>query len=81
MMRRHNRLLAVFFVVTDAMLSMLAFVLAYVLRFEVLAGVFPVTKGYPQSEYYLQLLPFIQAIVPIAFYIQGLYHLRRGRSL
>jgi len=80
MMRRHNRLLAIFFVVTDALLSMLAFVLAYVLRFEVLAGVFPVTKGYPQSEYYLQLLPLIQAIVPIAFYIQGLYHLRRGRS-
>ncbi len=80
MMRRNNRLLAVFFVVTDALLSMLAFVLAYVLRFELLAGIFPVTKGYPQFEYYLQLLPFIQAIVPIAFYIQGLYHLRRGRS-
>ena len=80
MMRRNNRLLAAFFVVTDALISMLAFVLAYVLRFELLAGVFPVTKGYPQFEYYLQLLPFIQAIVPIAFYIQGLYHLRRGRS-
>jgi hypothetical protein len=26
------------------------------------------------------MLPFNQAIVPIAFYAQGLYHLRRGRT-
>ncbi len=80
MIRRYNRLLAVFFVTSDAVMSMAAFVLAYIVRFEVLADVVPVSKGYPQFEYYLKLLWFIQAIVPVAFYIQGLYHLRRGRS-
>ena len=80
MIRRYNRLLAVFFVVTDALISMAAFAIAYMLRFHWLEPVIPVTKGYPPFEYYLQLLPFIQLIVPVAFYIQGLYHLRRGRS-
>ena len=80
MMRRYNRLLAISFVVTDALLSMAAFVLAYFIRFHVLTPIFPVTKGYPLIDYYLRLLPFIQGILPLAFHIQGLYHLRRGRS-
>jgi Undecaprenyl-phosphate glucose phosphotransferase len=80
MMRRYNRLLALYFIVTDALLSMAAFALAYVLRFHWLAGIVPVTKGYPPFEYYFRLLPFVQLIVPLAFYVQGLYHLRRGRS-
>ena len=80
MMRRYNRLLVLFYVVSDAVLAMVAFLLAYIIRFELLSGAFPVTKGYPPLEQYLRMLPFIQAIVPIAFYAQGLYHLRRGRT-
>lgn len=80
MMRRYNRLLVLFYVVSDAILAMVAFLLAYIIRFELLAGAFPITKGYPPLEQYLRMLPFIQAIVPIAFYAQGLYHLRRGRT-
>ncbi len=80
MMRRYNRLLVLFYVASDSALAMVAFILAYIIRFELLAGVFPVTKGYPPLEQYLRMLPFIQAIVPIAFYAQGLYHLRRGRT-
>jgi Undecaprenyl-phosphate glucose phosphotransferase len=55
-------------------------VLAYIIRFDLLAGIVPVTKGFPQFEHYLRMLPFIQGIVPLAFFVQGLYHLRRGRS-
>ena len=80
MMRRYNRLLVLFYVVSDAVLAMVAFMLAYIVRFELLANAVPVTKGYPPLEQYLRMLPFIQAIVPIAFYAQGLYHLRRGRT-
>ena len=80
MMRRYNRLLALFFVATDAIISAVSFALSYLLRFHWLAGVVPVTKGYPQFEYYRKLLPFVMVILPIAFNIQGLYHLRRGRS-
>jgi len=80
MMRRYNRLLALFFVATDAIISAVSFAFSYMLRFHWLAGVVPVTKGYPPFEYYVKLLPFVMVILPIAFHIQGLYHLRRGRS-
>ena len=55
MMRRYNRLLVLFFVVTDALISGSSFALAYLLRFYWLAGIFPVTKGYPQFPYYGKL--------------------------
>ena len=80
MMRRYNRLLVLFFIGTDAIISAVSFALAYMLRFHWLAGVVRVTKGVPQPEYYRDLLPFVMVILPIAFHIQGLYHLRRGRS-
>ncbi|HEX6216797.1 MAG TPA: undecaprenyl-phosphate glucose phosphotransferase [Vicinamibacterales bacterium] len=78
MVKRHNRLLVAFHVITDAVLGMVAFVLAYVLRFE--AGVIPITRGFPPLEQYLNVLPFIALIVPLGFHFQGLYRLRRGRS-
>src|SRR6186997_2324768 len=78
MVRRHNRLLVAFHIVTDAVLGMVAFLVAYVIRFD--SGLIPVTRGYPPLEQYLNVLPFIAAIVPIGFHLQGLYRLRRGRS-
>ena len=78
MVKRHNRLLVAFHVATDAVLGMLAFLLAYVLRFD--SGLIPVTRGYPPLEQYLNVLPFIALIVPLGFQLQGLYRLRRGRS-
>jgi len=67
-----------FYVATDALLAMWAFVLAYGVRFE--SGLIPVPKGYPPLEQYLQLLPFVAVLTPLAFQIQGVYRLRRGRS-
>jgi Undecaprenyl-phosphate glucose phosphotransferase len=78
MVRRYNRLLVAFYVVTDALLAVWAFVLAYVIRFE--SGLIPVTRGYPPLEQYLNVVPFIAVITPIAFQLQGIYRLRRGRS-
>ena len=80
MMRRYNRLLVAFFVVSDALLGMAAFLVAYLLRFEILAGFLPVHKGVPPLAQYLRIAPFIGLLVPIAFQVQGLYRLRRGRS-
>jgi Undecaprenyl-phosphate glucose phosphotransferase len=80
MMRRYNRLLVAFYVVSDAALAMAAFVLAYILRFHVLTALVPATKGVPPFEQYANMLPFIGLIVPAAFHVQGLYRLRRGRS-
>ena len=80
MMRRYNRLLVAFYIVSDAVLAMAAFVLAYILRFHVLTTIVPATKGVPPFEQYVNMLPFIGLIVPAAFHVQGLYRLRRGRS-
>src|SRR5678815_3751579 len=78
MVRRYNRLLVATYVLGDAVLAMWAFVLAYGIRFE--SGLIPVFRGYPPFEQYLNLLPFIAVLTPLAFRIQGVYRLRRGRS-
>lgn len=78
MVRRFKRLLVALHVVTDAAIGIVAFVLAYLIRFD--TGLFPVTKGQPPLTQYLDVLPFVAAIVPIGFHLQGLYRLRRGRS-
>ena len=78
MVRRYNRLLVVLHVLTDASIGVVAFLLAYLIRFEL--GVFDVTKGQPPFAQYVNVLPFIAAIVPLGFHLQGLYRLRRGRS-
>jgi len=78
MVRRYNRLLVVLYVISDAVLAMGAFVLAYGIRFE--SGLIPVFRGYPPFEQYLNLLPFVAVLTPLAFRVQGVYRLRRGRS-
>jgi Undecaprenyl-phosphate glucose phosphotransferase len=76
---RHNRLLVAFHVLSDSLLGMTAFIIAYLLRFQ--TGLIPVPKGTPPlSQYVLNVLPFIAVLVPLGFQLQGLYRLRRGRS-
>ena len=78
MLRRYNRLLIAFYVVSDALLGLSAFVLAYTIRFH--TGLIPITKGVPPLRQYINVLPFIAVLVPLGFQLQGLYRLRRGRS-
>ena len=78
MMRRYNRLLVAFYVLTDAALGAAAFVLAYLIRFE--SGLIPIWEGLPNFSEYARLLPVVAVLVPVAFHVQGLYRLRRGRS-
>jgi Undecaprenyl-phosphate glucose phosphotransferase len=77
-MIRHNRLLVAFHVVSDALLGLSAFIVAYALRFH--TGMIPVPKGVPPLRQYINVLPFIVVVVPFGFFLQGLYRLRRGRS-
>jgi Undecaprenyl-phosphate glucose phosphotransferase len=78
MLNRHNRLLVIFHVLSDALLGLTAFIIAYALRFH--AGLIPITKGVPPLRQYINVLPFIAVLVPLAYQLQGLYRLRRGRS-
>jgi Undecaprenyl-phosphate glucose phosphotransferase len=77
-MIRHNRLLVAFHVISDTLLGLSAFVVAYALRFH--AGLIPITRGLPPLRQYINLLPFVAIVVPLGFFLQGLYRLRRGRS-
>ena len=77
-MIRHNRLLVAFHVISDALLGVSAFIVAYVLRFQ--TGLIPVTRGIPPLRQYVDVMPFVAVLVPLAFHLQGLYRLRRGRS-
>ncbi len=78
MVKRYNRLLVTFYVVSDALLGLSAFVLAYTIRFQ--TNLIPITKGVPPLRQYINLLPFIAVVVPLGFHLQSLYRLRRGRS-
>jgi Undecaprenyl-phosphate glucose phosphotransferase len=78
MLNRHNRLLVSIHVITDALMGVSAFIIAYWLRFHV--PIVPVTKGVPPLGQYINVLPFIAVLVPLGFHFQGLYRLRRGRS-
>ena len=77
-MIRHNRLLVAFHVISDALLGVSAFVIAYAIRFY--TPLIPITRGLPPFQQYINVLPFIAALVPLGFQLQGLYRLRRGRS-
>jgi Undecaprenyl-phosphate glucose phosphotransferase len=72
-----NRLPAIF-VLTDVLVTALAWVLAYVLRFDL--EILPAWKGVPDRDRYLLLLPLIALLWPAVLYFHGLYQIRRGRS-
>jgi len=78
MVRRYNRVLVAFYILSDALLAVWAFILAYGIRFE--SGLIPVTRGYPPIDQYLNVVPFVAVLTPLAFQLQGIYRLRRGRS-
>ena len=69
MVRHYNRVLVGFHLVSDSLLGMTAFVLAYAIRFE--AGLLPITKGYPPFDAYLDVLPVIGLLVPFSFQLLG----------
>jgi Undecaprenyl-phosphate glucose phosphotransferase len=78
MLRRYNRLLIAFYIASDAILGLSAFIIAYTIRFH--TGLIPITKGIPPLRQYIDLLPFVAVVVPLGFHLQNLYRLRRGRS-
>jgi len=81
MLRRYNRLLVACYVAADTLSAAAAFLLAYLIRFDTwFVDLIPITKSQPPFSQYLTSLPVIALLVPLAFQIQGLYRLRRGRT-
>jgi Undecaprenyl-phosphate glucose phosphotransferase len=78
MLRRYNRLFVAIHVAADFLAAMTAFVLAYLVRFE--SGLLDAPLGQPPLLRYVAIAPFMGAAVTLAFHVQGLYRLRRGRT-
>jgi Undecaprenyl-phosphate glucose phosphotransferase len=75
---KKHRTLSSIYLINDAVASNLAMLCAWFLRFSV--KVIPVTKGQQEVETYLQLLPIVTIVFPLAFAVQGLYRIRPTRS-
>jgi Undecaprenyl-phosphate glucose phosphotransferase len=78
MLRRHNRLLVAIQILADFSAAMVAFALAYFVRFN--TGLIPLDQPPPPFLRYLALAPFIGLFVVLAFQLHGVYRLRRGRT-
>ncbi|HEV8433423.1 MAG TPA: hypothetical protein VGR95_08420, partial [Thermoanaerobaculia bacterium] len=80
MIEQKHRALASVYLINDAVASTLAIFLAWVLRFRF--QIIPVTKGQQDLTAYLELMPLIAIVFPLAFAVQGLYRMRttRGRT-
>jgi Undecaprenyl-phosphate glucose phosphotransferase len=75
---KKHRTLSSIYLINDALASNLAMLCAWFLRFSV--KIIPVTKGQQEVETYLQLLPIVTIVFPLAFAVQGLYRIRPARS-
>jgi Undecaprenyl-phosphate glucose phosphotransferase len=82
MLKFQTRLMVATFVLVDVASTLLAWLLAYFLRFhsDLVVSYLPVTKGVPALSRYLLLLPVIAVLWPVVLYFHGLYRVKRGRS-
>jgi exopolysaccharide biosynthesis polyprenyl glycosylphosphotransferase len=80
MIEKKHKTLASVYLINDVVAANLAMLFAWLLRFEV--EVIPVTKGQQDFWTYVQLLPIVTIVFPLAFAVQGLYRVRpvRGRA-
>ncbi|HEY2829236.1 MAG TPA: undecaprenyl-phosphate glucose phosphotransferase [Thermoanaerobaculia bacterium] len=78
MIEQKHRALASVYLINDAVASNLAILFAWVLRFQL--QIIPVTKGQQELGLYLELMPIITVVFPLAFAVQGLYRMRTARG-
>jgi len=81
-LRKKARVAIGVFVLTDVVITAIAWVAAYTLRFEFppLLRVLPASKGIPPLDSYLWLVPLLVLLWPVVIYFHGLYELQRARS-
>jgi Undecaprenyl-phosphate glucose phosphotransferase len=78
MLKRYNRLFIALHILADFFAAVAAFALAYLVRFE--SGLVQLTQPAPPFWRYLALAPVLAALLVLAFQLQGVYRLRRGRT-
>jgi exopolysaccharide biosynthesis polyprenyl glycosylphosphotransferase len=78
MIEKKHRALTSIYLVNDAIASNLAMLAAWALRFRY--EVVPLTKGPQDISTYIEMLPIVTVVFPLAFAVQGLYAVRPTRS-
>ena len=78
MVTRRTRALAAGQAALDALAGAVAFLLAYLVRFEI--GIIPAPKGHPPFDQYLALAPAVGLLVVFCYQLLGGYRLRRRRT-
>jgi Undecaprenyl-phosphate glucose phosphotransferase len=78
MLKVQSSKLPAIYVVSDVLVTAAAWVLAYVVRFDL--RLLPAPKGIPDFDRYLLLVLLIAGLWPVVLYFHGLYQVRRGRS-
>jgi len=78
MIREQRRSNALLYLTGDLLATLAAYFVAWFLRFEL--QLLPLTKGLPDFDRYLKILPIILLTWPVIFYFHGLYQSRRDRS-
>ena len=78
MLKVQSSKLPAIYVLSDVLVTAAAWVLAYVVRFDL--RLLPAPKGIPDFDRYLLLVLLIAVLWPVVLYFHGLYQVRRGRS-
>jgi len=78
MVSRKSNALQFVYLIGDLFVTILAFFLAYYLRFY--TDLIPVKYGVPAFRQYVNIIPLLLVVWPVIFYFHGLYQIRRARS-
>ncbi len=78
MLKRYNQVFVSFFIILDAIVTAISWLLSYFIRFNV--EIIPVTKGIPPFSLYLELVIYAVIIWSIVFKAMGLYAPMRSTS-
>lgn len=79
MIKRRSQILCVWFLVWDLVLTSLAWVAAYIIRFE--TGWIPITKTPPDLASCLRILPLVTFLGAVSYHLTGQYVIGRLRRL
>jgi Undecaprenyl-phosphate glucose phosphotransferase len=80
MLKFQTRRLVVLLVCVDVAATLLAWSVAFYLRFDALEYLVPASKGLPDFARYALLFPLMAVLWPLVLYFHGLYQVKRGRS-
>lgn len=81
MLRQHHQFFRILFQVSDALIVAASWIGCYILRFDYLSDVLPVTQGFPEFNNYFYLMFAIMVLWFVVFQASGLYTSHRNQKM